>query len=696
MAVTPTERAWSFSYRASDGLSVSPFQSVTGTNARPSAAPLALPVPSTASTVTLTGIDANGDALTFAIASPPADATLGEIGDPTCTNRPDGSSLCTADVAFTPGAGDSWSFSYTVDDGVGPSFTATAFLVRASGADEPPLAVSTGVGLLPGANAITLQGSDPEGADVTFAIATPPASGTLGPIGPVSCAGGTCTATVTYTPDDATVDDSFTFRANDGTLDSEPATVSLSGNAPPIAHGMSLNYTADTPLPFQLVGSDAESQPLTFALTAGPTHGTLSALSAPDCSFGSCTVDVTYTPNAGYDGNDSITFSVSDGIHPAVEASVTLIGNQAPLAFAGSAKIAAPATTLVLEGFDAELATLEFSVSTAPTFGTLALDGQPSCDGFGMCTQTATYTPSPGSTDPDAFEFTVSDGSNSSEPAMFTLVRDEPPIAVDDSVTVIGSVPAAIFPLSNDFDSTSDPLTITAYDQTGTAGGAVACDPFGECTYTPAAGFFGTDTFTYEISDGTFTDTATVTVIVRGAAIISNGTVTLGVWGEGHLNVPGPDRPVGLRYEPTGNESTAPGCECEGWGVADATTATAGYANESTDGGPVNLDLVSFTSDASTATSVVDVDDVLRVTHAYRPSATSPNLYEVAVTIENRSAAPVEPRYRRVMDWDVEPTPFSEFVTIETGTASGILFTSDNGFASANPLGPRGQIAVHG
>ena len=49
---------------------------------------------------------------------------------------------------------------------------------------------------------------------------------------------------------------------------------------------------------------------------------------------------------------------------------------------------------------------------------------------------------------------------------------------------------------------------------------------------------------------------------------------------------------VGLRYIPTNGEATAPGCLCEGWGVANADGATgtfAGYANIATDGGAVGL-----------------------------------------------------------------------------------------------------------
>src|SRR5262249_36368546 len=78
------------------------------------------------------------------------------------------------------------------------------------------------------------------------------------------------------------------------------------------------------------------------------------------------------------------------------------------------------------------------------------------------------------------------------------------------------------------------------------------------------------------------------------------------------------------------------------------------------------------------------------------PSVT-PNLFQVTVTIRNLTGAPItDLRYRRVMDWDVEPTAFEEYVTVHTGGASDVLFTSDNGFATANPLDPAGSILFTG
>lgn len=196
----------------------------------------------------------------------------------------------------------------------------------------------------------------------------------------------------------------------------------------------------------------------------------------------------------------------------------------------------------------------------------------------------------------------------------------------------------------------------------------------------------------------------------QAAAYITNGLITMGVNDEGHLNIysgtgtnPGTSvqgiDAVGLRYNaPTGGSyaSTEPGCLCEGWGVGLVSSGTSGYANVSSDGGANNLTLVSFASTASTATSVVTVGTSLQVTHYYHPSAVA-NLYQVDVSITNISGAAFTAGdlvYRRVMDWDVEPSAFSEYVTIQgvpvagLGVANGsnLRHTGDNGFNTANPL----------
>jgi type IV pilus assembly protein PilY1 len=197
------------------------------------------------------------------------------------------------------------------------------------------------------------------------------------------------------------------------------------------------------------------------------------------------------------------------------------------------------------------------------------------------------------------------------------------------------------------------------------------------------------------------------TAPLDGQGFVGNaaGDLILGVNVEGHLNIPsavlGTGDPVngpsdngaftiGLTYTPLG-DATSPGCLCEGWGVAG--DGTSGFANVST-GGPVNLTVGSFATDGAAsigtfATSVVTLTSLpdLRVTHAYTISAATDSLFQAVVTIENLGAVPItDILYRRVMDWDVPPTEFSEFVTIGGWPAANLLATSDNGFASADPL----------
>ena len=87
---------------------------------------------------------------------------------------------------------------------------------------------------------LVLSGADLTDCELGFSIVTPPAHGTLGPIADDACSVGlpmSDTASVTYAPGAGFHgSDSFTYRVNDGTHDSSPATVSLTVKAqgPPV------------------------------------------------------------------------------------------------------------------------------------------------------------------------------------------------------------------------------------------------------------------------------------------------------------------------------------------------------------------------------------------------------------------------------------------------------------------------------
>jgi hypothetical protein len=79
---------------------------------------------------------------------------------------------------------------------------------------------------------ITLSANDADGDELTFIVLKNPSNGTLGTVSTPNCVSGSCTATVDYTPNDGfDGPDSFAYKANDGTNDSNEAGVSITVNA---------------------------------------------------------------------------------------------------------------------------------------------------------------------------------------------------------------------------------------------------------------------------------------------------------------------------------------------------------------------------------------------------------------------------------------------------------------------------------
>ena len=91
------------------------------------------------------------------------------------------------------------------------------------------------------------------------------------------------------------------------------------------------------------------------------------------------------------------------------------------------------------------------------------------------------------------------------------------PVAANDAATSVAGAQVTIDVLGNDGDPDGDGLTVSAFDAVSANGGAIVRSGAG-LAYTPAAGFFGTDTFDYLASDGAATDEATVTVTVTRPA----------------------------------------------------------------------------------------------------------------------------------------------------------------------------------
>ncbi|MCC5639939.1 cadherin-like domain-containing protein [Nostoc sp. CHAB 5844] len=99
---------------------------------------------------------------------------------------------------------------------------------------------------------------------------------------------------------------------------------------------------------------------------------------------------------------------------------------------------------------------------------------------------------------------------------------NEAPIARNDSATTTDIQPVIINVLANDTDPDSNPLTINSF--TNPTRGNLVRNNDNTFTYTPQIGFSGTDSFTYTISDGNLTATATVNLTVTLGSNQINGT----------------------------------------------------------------------------------------------------------------------------------------------------------------------------
>jgi hypothetical protein len=113
--------------------------------------------------------------------------------------------------------------------------------------------------------------------------------------------------------------------------------------------------------------------------------------------------------------------------------------------------------------------------------------------------------------------------------AVPTSANAAAPDAVNDSATTTTGVAKSFNVLANDTKDADKTLAVTTTSPSASHG-AVSCATNGDCTYTPTSGWSGVDTFTYGVSDGTLTDTATVsveTVDVRSISIASTPSTTL-------------------------------------------------------------------------------------------------------------------------------------------------------------------------
>jgi hypothetical protein len=214
-------------------------------------------------------------------------------------------------------------------------------------------------------------------------------------------------------------------------------------NLPPVASDQSVTTDEDTPVGITLTATDPEGNPLTFSVVSTPSHGTLSG-SAPD---------VSYSPNANYNGPDSFTFKANDGLADSNVATVNItvnpVNDPPALTPIGNKTInEGELLGFTITATDPDGDTLAYSAGNLPTGATFD-------SGTGKFSWTPDYT--------QAGNYNV----------LFTVTDNgTPPLSASETITItVGNVnrPPVLDPIGNKTVNEGQVLTIkiTATDPDG-------------------------------------------------------------------------------------------------------------------------------------------------------------------------------------------------------------------------------------
>jgi len=350
--------------------------------------------------------------------------------------------------------------------------------------------------------------------------------------------------------------------------------------ASPTVTGQSVSTAFNTPVSITLTGSDPNSPPLplTYSITSAPAHGTLTG-TAPN---------LTYTPAAGYSGTDSFQYSASNGVTVSFPAtvSITVIGiginngsfetpslgaggfannpTGASWTFTGSSGIQANGTTVTtppnapdgtqsawIGNYQGVLGSISQSVNF-PAAGIYSMsfqsanwinEGGPqplqfSVDGINVGSPlsplstnfapqtTASFGLSSAGNHTIALSATTNNGFDISFIDLVSLsqISTTPYKPTANSLSVSTAVGKSVSVTLSGADTNIPAAPLTYTITTGPAHGTLS-GTAPNLTYTPATGYFGSDSFQYKVNNGTSDSAiATVSITVTATVSITNGS----------------------------------------------------------------------------------------------------------------------------------------------------------------------------
>ena len=326
---------------------------------------------------------------------------------------------------------------------------------------------------------VLVNDSDPESQMITIKSVTQGMNGTVTfqPDG-----------TVIYTPHPNHIGtDTFTYTICDifDACDTVVVTVTTDDDTPSAVTDAA-GTEPDTPVILNVLANDTDpnGDVLMVTETDQPPNGLV--VINPDGT-------VTYTPNPGFIGVDTFTYTICDEDDNCDTATVTVdVSDERPQAMDDSAT--GPSNTpiiMTVAGNDTDPNNDPLTVNsvTQPANGTVVLNP----DG------TVTYTPDTGYIGTDIFTYEICDPDGNCDTAVVTVtLENQDPVAEPDTATTPENTAVTVTVLNNDTDAEGD-LIVTAVSMP--THGTASVNPDGTISYTPDEDYTGTDSFTYTVCD---------------------------------------------------------------------------------------------------------------------------------------------------------------------------------------------------
>ena len=263
-------------------------------NAAPSIAAATLTTnEDTSRSLALNASDKDGDSLSYSVSIAPLHGVA--------TVDVDGS------ASYTPEANYHGTDSFTVSVSDGKAQASAKINVTVSSVNDSPVFTSGQTQNL-GTNedqplSAQIAAIDVDGDELTFSLITAPQHG---------AAVITTTGNLTYTPTaDFNGNDTLTVQVSDGLINTTATInvniIAVNDAGPVFTNGQTQNLSTneDQPLSAQIAATDVDGDELTFSLITTPQHG---------AAVITTTGSLTYTPTADFNGDDTLTIQISDGL----------------------------------------------------------------------------------------------------------------------------------------------------------------------------------------------------------------------------------------------------------------------------------------------------------------------------------------------------------------------------------------------